>query len=414
MNKYFKKTIISTAIPLIGISAMLTATNAFAVFDCTDACRVQAPKPTFLLEATGAGDDDWRMEADVAEDDAYSIRNVQTGRDVVIIENGAPESNLHLDDNGNIGFRTNTPGTDLEIQDALPEIRFDDSSVGGLQMDIGVNQTFMHIEGNGSQDIVHIDANAPANSLFIQPSGDLGIGTNNPDFAVHVLRNNGTAQIKVKEEAAGANVRTLFSLVCETCTPAFRFANNALSQNWFFRMLQNGNFSVDDPGTVTKEAEFKSGGDMLIGGTLTQGSSREIKHNIVAVDSMDILEKVEQLEIARWTYNHNKDDVVHMGPMAEDFYKAFELGDTDKGISSVDTAGVALAAIKALNSERKSTQESLESTKQSLIEKDKKIAELQARMADMETQVAEVQSLKEMLVKYIEQDTNTEFSHVSF
>ena len=179
-------------------------------------------------------------------------------------------------------------------------------------------------------------------------------------------------------------------------------------------MLQNGNFSVDDPGTVTKEAEFKSGGDMLIGGTLTQGSSREIKHNIVAVDSMDILEKVEQLEIARWTYNHNKDDVVHMGPMAEDFYKAFELGDTDKGISSVDTAGVALAAIKALNSERKSTQESLESTKQSLIEKDKKIAELQARMADMETQVAEVQSLKEMLVKYIEQDTNTEFSHVSF
>ena len=64
---------------------------------------------------------------------------------------------------------------------------------------------------------------------------------------------------------------------------------------------------------------------------------------------MEILEKVEQLDIARWTYEHNQDNVVHMGPMAEDFFTAFGLGGSDKGISSVDTAGVALASIQALN-----------------------------------------------------------------
>ena len=271
-------------------------------------------------------------------------------------------------------------------------------------MDIGVNQTFMHIEGNSGQDIVHIDANAPSNSIYIQPSGDVGIGTSSPDFAMHVRRSDGTAQVKITEDQVTNAVKTLFSLVCQSCTPGFRLANNALSQVWFFRMLQNGNFSVDDPGTVIKEAEFKAGGDLLIGGTLTQGSSREIKNNFVELDHNDILNKIDQLSITQWSYKKDQGKIKHIGPVAEDFYKAFRLGETDKGISSVDTAGVALAAIKALSSNFKASQ----------ADKDKQIAELNARIKDMETQLAEVQDIKEMLVKYIEQDSTSEFSHVSF
>jgi len=40
-----------------------------------------------------------------------------------------------------------------------------------------------------------------------------------------------------------------------------------------------------------------------------------------------------------------------MGPMAQDFYSAFGLGDTDKGIASLDSGGVALASIQALANE---------------------------------------------------------------
>ena len=402
MKLKIKKNIITKTVPFIGAGLFLLSTNSFAE-ECTPICTITGTTPEINFVDTNGPD--WEIEADQG---ALLFDNQGGGtRGFFRIENGANQDQLVLDANGNVGIKTQSAQTDLEIEDTLPEIRLDDTSAGGLQMDIGMNQTFMHIEGNGSQDIVHIDANAPSNSLYIQPSGDIGIGTSNPDFAMHVRRSNGTAQVKITEDQFTTAVKTLFSLVCTTCTPGFRFANNAQGQVWFFRMLQNGNFSVDDPGTVIKEAEFKSGGDMLIGGTLTQGSSREIKHNIVPVDSMDILEKVEQLEIARWTYNHNDDDVVHMGPMAEDFYQAFELGDTDKGISSVDTAGVALAAIKALNSK-------LDNTEKSLIEKDAKIAELQKRVDNMESQVAEVQNLKEMLVNYIEQDKRTEFSHVSF
>ena len=37
----------------------------------------------------------------------------------------------------------------------------------------------------------------------------------------------------------------------------------------------------------------------------------------------------------------------HIGPMAQDFHKAFNLGDDDKTIATIDADGVALAAIKA-------------------------------------------------------------------
>jgi hypothetical protein len=37
-----------------------------------------------------------------------------------------------------------------------------------------------------------------------------------------------------------------------------------------------------------------------------------------------------------------------MGPMAQDFYTAFGLGEDDRHITTVDADGVALAAIQAL------------------------------------------------------------------
>jgi len=43
--------------------------------------------------------------------------------------------------------------------------------------------------------------------------------------------------------------------------------------------------------------------------------------------------------------------VRHVGPMAQDFYAAFKVGEDDKHITSIDEDGVALAAIKALHAE---------------------------------------------------------------
>ena len=169
---------------------------------------------------------------------------------------------------------------------------------------------------------------------------------------IRIERGDGTSQLRVTETSTGSSVRTLMSLICETCTPGFRF--NQLqpnNQTWFFRMLQNGDFSMDDPLTVAREAQFKSGGDLIIGGTLVQASSREIKTNFTELDNMNILNKIGELPITQWSYKKDNGKIDHIGPVSEDFYQMFGLGENNKGISSVDTSGVALAAIKALKTE---------------------------------------------------------------
>ena len=77
-------------------------------------------------------------------------------------------------------------------------------------------------------------------------------------------------------------------------------------------------------------------------------SDRNVKKDIQAVDERAILERVASLPISTWSYKTDDPSVRHLGPMAQDFYAAFGLGDTDRAYYPVDAHGVALAAIKAL------------------------------------------------------------------
>ena len=90
---------------------------------------------------------------------------------------------------------------------------------------------------------------------------------------------------------------------------------------------------------------FKNGNAMLKG-TLTQGSDRNRKTDLALSDTRSILALVGELPLYTWKYRG--EDVTHLGPMAQDFFAAFQLGGTDTGIASVDADGVALAAIQEL------------------------------------------------------------------
>jgi trimeric autotransporter adhesin len=88
-------------------------------------------------------------------------------------------------------------------------------------------------------------------------------------------------------------------------------------------------------------------GDANMAGTITQGSDRNIKHDLRNINSRDVLEKVVTMPIRSWRYNADPASN-HIGPMAQDFYAAFGLGSTDKGIATVDAEGISLAAIQGL------------------------------------------------------------------
>lgn len=92
-----------------------------------------------------------------------------------------------------------------------------------------------------------------------------------------------------------------------------------------------------------------TGAFLSSGGSWTNASSRELKTDFRPVDPIDVLGDVLDLDITTWSYL-GSEKTTHMGPVAEDFHAIFKLGDDDRSISTVDAAGVALAAIQGLHS----------------------------------------------------------------
>ncbi len=98
------------------------------------------------------------------------------------------------------------------------------------------------------------------------------------------------------------------------------------------------------------------GGANCDGTTWNNASDVNSKENFQSVDGEEILEKLEELDITRWNYK-GKDEAEHIGPTAQDFYKAFGVGTDDMSISTVDPSGIALAAIKELYKKSKEVDE---------------------------------------------------------
>ncbi len=77
-------------------------------------------------------------------------------------------------------------------------------------------------------------------------------------------------------------------------------------------------------------------------------SDRHIKEDFSSVDADEILRKVGEMPIEYWSYTDRDHGVRHIGPMAQDFHAAFNVGDSDRHIHMVDANGVNLASIQAL------------------------------------------------------------------
>jgi len=90
---------------------------------------------------------------------------------------------------------------------------------------------------------------------------------------------------------------------------------------------------------------FLAAGD----GSWTTMSDRNAKENFEPIDTRAVLDKVAALPLSTWNYKSQSPAARHLGPMAQDFKTAFNLGASETGIATIDADGVALAAIQALN-----------------------------------------------------------------
>jgi hypothetical protein len=137
------------------------------------------------------------------------------------------------------------------------------------------------------------------------------------------------------------------------------------------------------------------------GGTWTNTSDRNKKENFVNVNGEAMLAKLDKLPILQWNYKGESPSIRHIGPMAQDFYHIFAVGNDSLSISTIDPAGIALAAVKELNkklNDANTENASLKKQIQQLQDIQKQLdADKLSRQKRLNAEEEEIAQLKQML-----------------
>ncbi len=114
--------------------------------------------------------------------------------------------------------------------------------------------------------------------------------------------------------------------------------------------------------------------------TWTCASSRTLKENYEPVNGEDVLIRLRSVPVTTWTMIGADENVLHLGPVAEDFYQAFALGLGPTAIGMGDIDGVNLAAAKALEARTVDLQNQLNARSAQVVELQSEVGTLQAQV----------------------------------
>jgi hypothetical protein len=190
--------------------------------------------------------------------------------------------------------------------------------------------------------------------------------------------------------------------------------SSCLGTSNVFKVMGNNGFSVDyhqpvggggdrwlaigpfTHGVVPTTIVTWNGAFLSDAGVWTNASSsRTRKKDFGAVDVDAVLNAVARLPITTWRYKEGDGDVLHMGPMAEDFWAAFGIGYGDRTIADLDARGVEFAAIQGLNVKVDRRNVAFEAE---LAEKDAKIDAQQREIDELRSELNAVKRAVERLV----------------
>ena len=128
-----------------------------------------------------------------------------------------------------------------------------------------------------------------------------------------------------------------------------------------------------------------NGAYLSTGGVWTNASDRNKKENFQTLNQNELLAKIDQLPVTRWNYRGASEQ--HIGPVAQDFYRLFNVGRDDKTISTIDPSGIALAGIQGLHQKIKDQQAEIDSLK----------ARLEKQQDDMAKVIEKLNAFEAML-----------------
>ena len=296
-----------------------------------------------------AGVSEW--DAGIIDSNNFIIRDTVNNRKVLTLEQGAPANSLYLNSSGNIGIGTSSPAFALHV-------------VGGAS---DINGTIAKFSRSATEKSLYISA-AFGGSNYISSEGDIvfktGVTANSAlsgttaltlsggNTTMNGLRVNGSDSTNTIYQNAPIGITTGGG------TQGILIDNignvNIRSSTTVSRLYVNNTTGSVGIGTTTPSLGplvMASGAYVTAGGTWTNASDRNLKENFTDIDGQDILNKIAELPITKWNYKSESTSTTHIGPMAQDFYRIFNLGGSDTSISTIDPAGLALVGVQTLNAE---------------------------------------------------------------
>lgn len=186
-----------------------------------------------------------------------------------------------------------------------------------------------------------------------------GFGNTASGFSATVAGGVSNVAEGVGSFAAGRQAKALHS-------GSFVWGDNALvdiesTANNQFTALASGGVRFFSNEALSAGVELSAGGS-----SWNSVSDRNAKADLTPVDPADVLKRVLELGISEFSYRSQDESIRHLGPMAQDFYPLFGLGEDKLRISPMNLAGVSLAAIQGLHDE--------------LVRRDAEIAALRAEL----------------------------------
>ncbi len=159
------------------------------------------------------------------------------------------------------------------------------------------------------------------------------------------------------------------------------YFRSAIGYNWYKGGVHNNTQNSPGTGGISL-MRLDLNGNLVVKGSVTatnfaNSSDRAVKSNFANVDPRAVLDTLARLPVQTWSYKAEDTSVRHMGPMAQDFKAAFNLGTDDKTISTVDSAGVTMAAVQGLY--------------QMMLEKEQRNEELAGEVRELRAQVTRLE-----------------------
>ncbi|WP_017931944.1 hypothetical protein [Robiginitomaculum antarcticum] len=232
---------------------------------------------------------DWRLIINDSTNggaDYFAVEDATAGRMPFQIRAGAPTNSLFVSNSGNVGFGTATPVLEAHIVDGdTPSVRLEQDGSSGFTAqtwDVAGNETnfFVRDATTGSKLVFRVLTGARYDGLVLAADSQVGIGTSNPNAALHIVAAGDNAGVKLDNGTIGVwdmvvrNSDGEFAINDSSTTGGdfiFKTADSLGNTPWEFVHRVDDGFGLNTATTAGAEFILSNTGNLTVSGTITSG-----------------------------------------------------------------------------------------------------------------------------------------------